>query len=59
MGIRALLQYVCVLYYMDVCFSLQTLKQDLAVGEKENWNLKSQNKKVEAELKVLTEAVRR
>lgn len=44
---------------MDVCFSLQTLKQDLAFDQKENLNLKSQNKKVEAELKVLTEAVRR
>ncbi|TWW74881.1 coiled-coil alpha-helical rod protein 1 [Takifugu flavidus] len=37
----------------------ETLKQDLAFGQKENLNLKSQNKKVEAELKVLTEAVRR
>lgn len=53
------LRYVCVLYYMDVCFSLQTLKQDLALGHKENSNLKSQNKKAEAELAVLNEAVHR
>lgn len=40
-------------------FSLQTLKQDLAFGHKENSNLKSQNKKMEAELAVLIEAVHR
>lgn len=53
------LHYVYVLYYMDVCFSLQTLKQDLAFSHKENSNLKSQNKKAEAELAVLTEVVHR
>lgn len=46
-------------YYMDVWFSLQTLKHDLAFGQKENSKLKSQNKKAEAELAALTEVVHR
>lgn len=44
---------------MDVCFSSQTLKQDLVQAHKENSQLKSQNQKAEAELKTLTEAVHR
>lgn len=50
---------MCVLYYMDVCFSSQTLKQDLSLSHKQNSELKSQNQRVEAELKVLTEGVHR
>ncbi|KAK5859170.1 hypothetical protein PBY51_003256 [Eleginops maclovinus] len=37
----------------------ETLKQDLAKEQKENWHLKSQSQKEEAELEILTEAVHR
>lgn len=46
-------------YYMDVCFSSQTLKQDLVQAQKENSQLKSQNEKLETELKTLAEAMHR
>lgn len=46
-------------YYMDVCFSSQTLEQDLVQARKENSQLKSLTEKAEAELSTLTEAVQR
>lgn len=48
-----------VVYYVDVWFSSQTLKQELAQAHKENLQLKSKSQKAEAELKILTETVHR
>lgn len=54
-----MLDLCMVVYYMDVWFSSQTLKQELDQAHKENFQLKSKNQKAEAELKLLTETVRR
>lgn len=48
-----------VLYYMNVCFSLQTLKQDVVQVHKEKSQLKSQNQKAETKLQTLSEGVHR
>lgn len=45
------------LYDVNVCFSLQTLKQDVFQAHKENSKLKLQKQKVEAELQTASKAV--
>lgn len=45
------------LYDVNVCFSLQTLKQDVFQAHRENSQLKLQKQKVEAELEAVSQAV--
>lgn len=45
------------LHDVNVCFSLQTLKQDVFQAHRENSQLKLQKQKVEAELQTVSEAV--